>query len=95
MEKSAKIGGTYLRQAVLVYSHTCFSPAIYMLLHFQKRRADSHGFKYCQKTATAGDDMLLSKHPKSALAAATRLCEDGFLVNYLKKQRQEGKGQLT
>ena len=39
--------------------------------------------------------MLLSKHPKSALAAATRLCEDGFLVNYLKKQRQEGKGQLT
>ena len=70
MEKSAKIGGTYLRQAVLVYSHTCFSPAIYMLLHFQKRRADSHGFKYCQKTATAGGDMLLSKQSRAPLATA-------------------------
>jgi len=52
-------------------------------------------FKYCQKTATARGDMLLSKHQRAVLAAATRLCEDGFLVNYLKKQRQEGKGQLT
>gem|GEM_PF-2482007 len=39
--------------------------------------------------------MLLSKHQRAVLAAATRLCEGGFLVNSLKKQRQEGKGQLT
>ena len=31
-------------------------------------------------------------HPVSV---ATRLWEGAFLVNYLKNQRQEGKGQLT
>jgi len=40
-----------------------------MLLHFQKRRADSHGTYTLPKTATAGGDMLLSKRLKGVFAA--------------------------